>query len=187
MTVSHRLSRRSSLRAIEASTSRVARVSLRPMFVRPLALVLLVALVACGDDDAPIEDAGVDAPIDAFVPEDAPPVMQPTFVDEHVYTRVLPPFETLEACRAASDESVECAQSLVFCPNGDFTLRLTAVVNAGGYALRPGNVVQALRRGEGDGPMRFSGTADDDAGTFTSETEELAGVWTRVMGAPACL
>ena len=75
----------------------------------------------------------------------------------------------------------------MFCPNGDFTLRLTAVVNAGGYALRPGNVVQALRRGEGDGPTRFSGTADDDAGTFTSETEELAGVWTRVMGAPACL
>jgi hypothetical protein len=178
---------RSSLRAIEASTSRAARVSLRPMFVRPVALVLLCALVACGDDDAPIEDAGVDAPIDAFVPQDVPPVMQPTFADEHVYTRVLPPFETLEDCRTASDDSVECAQSLVFCPNGDFTLRLTAVVNAGGYALRPGNVVQALRRGEGDGPMRFSGTADDDAGTFTSETEELAGVWTRVMGAPACL
>ena len=165
------------------------------MFVRSArSALLLVALgfAACGgDDDAPMDDASVDASvdasIDAFVPVDAPPVMQPTFEDEHVYSRVLPPFETMEACRAASDESVECSQSLVFCPNGDFTLRLTDVVNAGGYALRSGNVVQALRRGEGDGPMRFSGVADDEAGTFTTESEGLSGVWTRVSGAPACL
>lgn len=137
-------------------------------------------------DDASV-DASVDASMDAFVPVDAPPVMQPTFEEEHVYSRVLPPFDTIDACRAANDESVECSQSLVLCPNGDFTLRLTSIVNAGGYALRPGNVVQALRRGEGDGPMRFSGVADDEAGTFTTESDGLAGVWTRVSGAPACL
>ncbi|MCB9615758.1 MAG: hypothetical protein H6721_28425 [Sandaracinus sp.] len=157
------------------------------MFARA-SFALVLTLVACGDDDTtPLSDAAADAPTDAFVPVDAPPVMQPTFTDEHVYARVLPPFESVDACRAGSPEGTTCTQSMVFCPTGDFTLRLTEVVNAGGYALRPGNVVQALRRGTGDGPERFSGVVDDDAGTFTSETEGLAGVWTRELGTPACL
>jgi hypothetical protein len=149
----------------------------------------LLLLAACGDDDVTPMDATVDAPAIDAPAIDAPPTMQPTFDVEHVYSRVTPPHETAEACRTANpDETFECVQSLVLCPNGDFTLRLTEVVNAGGYALRPGNVVQALRRGSGDGPERFSGVADDDAGTFASETPELEGVWTRVtMGAAACL
>lgn len=159
------------------------------MFARSSVLVLMVHASACGGDSAaPTLDAALDAPevVDARVTPDAPPTMQPTLEEEHVYVRPRPPFATVEECEATSPD-LPCVQSLVLCPGGDFTLRLTDVVNAGGYALRPGDVIQALRRGEGDGPQRFSGVIDASAGTFTSETEGLAGVWTRERGTPACL
>ncbi|HEU5055905.1 MAG TPA: hypothetical protein VFU21_05250 [Kofleriaceae bacterium] len=92
----------------------------------PLSVLLLVAIAACGGDD----DGGGGSPVDAGNLADAEPV-EADAADglAGAYARVIPGYETEEACRAENpDELFACVELVSLCAGDRAFILFTDIV-----------------------------------------------------------
>jgi hypothetical protein len=102
--------------------------------------------------------------------------------DVTVYGRVVPPYQTVQACRdAVQDGLFNCRPSIVLCPDGRYELLVTDIINEGTYAI-DGDELRFTMTGAGDAPDAFVGTIGDDD-TLASPDLPYS-PWPRIDAAP---